>query len=190
MDALEKRIRREGRVIGNDILKVDSFLNHQVDADFMQEIGQEFHRLYEKEGITKVLTIEASGIAPALMCALAFHVPCIFAKKSGSANMGKDVYTSMVHSYTYDRDYTIGVNRSYLTNTDRVLIIDDFMAKGKAVEGLIGIVRQAGASLAGVGICIEKGFQNGGKELRDKGVRVESLAVIERMQDGKIEFRH
>lgn len=190
MKELEERIMKEGRILPGDILKVDSFLNHQVDADFMRQIGEEFHRLFADENVTKILTIEASGIAPALMSALAFHVPCIYAKKNGAHNIGGDLYTAIVHSYTYGKDYTIAVSRPYLTKEDRVLIIDDFMANGKAAEGLIQIVHQAGASLAGIGICIEKGFQDGGKQLRGQGIHVESLAIIDEMHDGTLTFHH
>ena len=190
MRELEERIAREGRVLSDDILKVDSFLNHQVDPDLLRDMGEEFRRLFEKEGITKVLTIEASGIAPAVMTALAFHVPCIYAKKHGSHNIGDDLYTATVHSYTYGKDYEIAVSRPYLNKDDKVLIIDDFLANGKACEGLLDIIAQAGAVCAGIGICVEKGFQEGGAALRAKGLHVESLAIIDSMQDGVLTFRH
>lgn len=188
MKELEERIAEEGVVLGDSILKVDSFLNHQVDAVFMARLGQEFARLYEDAGITRVLTIEASGIAPALFTAYALQVPLVFAKKSGSRNIGGALYTARVHSYTYDRDYLIQVSKKYLSAADTVLIVDDFLARGQAVDGLIDIVRAAGASLAGVGICVEKSFQEGGGKLRRKGIRVESLAKIASLQDGKIVF--
>lgn len=188
MKELEKRILEDGTILPGNILKVDSFLNHQIDVHLLKDIGNEFHHIFKDEKITKILTIEASGIAIACFTAEAFDVPVLFAKKSKSANIGNDVYKSKVHSYTYDRDYDITVSKKYLNASDRVLIVDDFMANGLAAEGLVDIVNQAGAQLAGIGICIEKGFQQGGKRLREKGIRVESLAVIRSMSDQDITF--
>lgn len=189
MKELEDRIRKEGRVFPGNILKVDSFLNHQVDIKLLDDIGNEFYRLYKFAGVTKILTIEASGIAIASMTAYHFQVPFVFAKKAHSANLGKNVYTSTVHSYTYNKDYPITISQDYLNDRDTVLIVDDFLANGKAAEGLLDICKQAGAKVAGIGICVEKGFQTGGKELRDKGVRVTSLAIIDSMSDHDLTFR-
>lgn len=188
MKELEDRIRKEGRVIGDSILKVDSFLNHQVDPVLMDHIGAEFADLFHGVTITKVLTLEASGIAPALAAAYHLGVPLIFAKKSGSHNIGSDVYTSVVHSFTYNRDYTVQVSRAYLASDDRVLIVDDFLANGAAIRGMMELIAKAGASCAGVGVVVEKAFQDGGQQLRSSGVRVESLARIASMKDGEIQF--
>lgn len=188
MKALEEKILNEGIILSEDILKVDGFLNHQIDVKFLKEIGQEFCDLFREEGITKILTIEASGIAIACFAADAFGVNVVFAKKSLSSNIGNDVYTSKVHSYTHETDYTVTVSRSYLNAEDRVLIIDDFMANGKAVEGLIDICKQAGAQVKGVGICVEKCYQEGGNNIRKKGIRVESLAKIRSMKNNQIIF--
>lgn len=189
MKELEERILKDGRVLPGNILKADSFLNHQIDPDLMQRIGETFSDHFRSQGITKVLTIEASGIAPALMAACALHVPMVFAKKHGAHNIGNDFYTASVHSYTYDSDYTIIVSSSYLSSSDRVLIIDDFLANGQAVHGLLDICKKAGASASGIGICIEKGFQPGGAELRALGYDVMSLAIVESMEGGTIIFR-
>lgn len=188
MKALEEKILKEGIILSEDILKVDSFLNHQIDIDFMKSIGEEFYDLFQGERITKILTIEASGIAIGCFSASAFQVPLVFAKKSLSSNIGREVYTSVVHSYTHDTDYTITVSKSYLSKGDSVLIVDDFMANGKAVEGLIDICDQAGANVKGVGICIEKSYQQGGDRIRKKGIRVESLARIRSMKNNEIIF--
>ncbi len=188
MKELEDRIRKEGRVIGDSILKVDSFLNHQVDPVLMDHIGAEFADLFHGVTITKVLTLEASGIAPALAAAYHLGVPLIFAKKSGSHNIGSTVYTSVVHSFTYNRDYMVQVSRAYLASDDRVLIVDDFLANGAAIRGMMELIAKAGASCAGVGVVVEKAFQDGGQQLRNSGVRVESLARIASMKDGEIQF--
>jgi xanthine phosphoribosyltransferase len=189
MKELEERILEDGTVLPGSILKVDSFLNHQVDTELMGHIADEFKGMYEQEKITKVLTIEASGIAIAVMTANALKVPALFAKKAKSSNIGSDVYTASVHSYTYGREYDITVSRKYLNENDRVLIVDDFMANGLAAQGLIDICHQAHAEIAGFGICIEKGFQDGGRKLREQGYRVESLALIDQMTDNSITFR-
>ena len=181
MKELVERIKADGQILDGNILKVDGFLNHQIDIHLMKQIGQEFYRLYKDENITKILTIEASGIAIASFVADAFDVPLLFAKKSQSTNLGSD-------AYTHNREYTITVSKKYMHENDRFLIIDDFMANGLAMQGLIDVVKQANAEVAGVGICIEKSYQDGGKLTRSKGIRVESLAKIKSMQDGKIEF--
>ena len=190
MKLLEDMIREKGEVYPGNILKVDSFLNHMVDVSLMDKMGEEFYQRYKDAGITKVLTIEASGIAIAAFVARRFDVPMLFAKKSKSLNIGDDVYTSRVSSYTHGTDYDITVSRKYLDSSDTVLLIDDFMALGNAMKGLIEICDQARARVAGIGICIEKGFQPGGADLRMMGIDVMSLAIIESMgDDGTIEFQ-
>lgn len=189
MEKLKQRICIDGQVRNGDVLKVDSFLNHQMDIDFLDEIGAEFQRLFADENITKILTIEASGIAIACMTARHFHVPVVFAKKAKSLNLDGELYTSKVHSFTYDRDYDITVSKKFIQSDDRILIIDDFMANGKAMDGLIDICQQAHAQVVGIGICIEKGFQGGGDRLRKEGYRLESLAIVESMEPGHIVFR-
>ena len=189
MKALEERILKDGVLKSGGILKVDSFLNHQMDIAFINELGKEFYRLFGGEKITKILTIEASGIGIACITAQYFNVPVVFAKKAQSKNLDGDVYTAVVHSYTHGRDYTIRVSKKFLNTGDRVLLIDDFLANGKAIIGLMDILKQAGAKAVGAGICIEKGFQNGGRYLREQeGLRVESLAVINLDGDGTIIF--
>ncbi|MBE6110289.1 MAG: xanthine phosphoribosyltransferase [Erysipelotrichaceae bacterium] len=189
MKQLEERIARDGRVIGTEILKVDSFLNHQMDIALLDEIGKELYRLFKDRGITKVITIEASGIAIAVSAARCFNVPAVFAKKARSLNIGKDVYKARVHSFTYDNDYDITMSQNYLSASDTVLIVDDFLANGAALNGMISICEQAGAKIGGIGICIEKGFQPGGDEIRKKGYPLESLAIIESMDENGIVFR-
>ncbi len=190
MELLEQRIREQGQVRPGNILKVDCFLNHQLDVELLDEIGKEFYRLYKDEGINKILTIEASGIAIACMTARYFHVPVVFAKKAKSKNLDGEVFTSVVHSYTYGRDYDITLARKFLGPQDKVLIVDDFLAVGKAMNGLLDICKQAGAQVGGIGIAIEKGFQPGGAALRSAGYRVTSLAIVDGMgDDGSLEFR-
>ena len=190
MELLEQRIREQGQVRPGNILKVDCFLNHQLDVELLDEIGKEFYRLYKDEGINKILTIEASGIAIACMTARYFHVPVVFAKKAKSKNLDGEVFTSVVHSYTYGRDYDITLARKFLGPQDKVLIVDDFLAVGKAMNGLLDICKQAGAQVGGIGIAIEKGFQPGGAALRAAGYRVTSLAIVDSMgDDGSLEFR-
>ncbi|HOB11839.1 MAG TPA: xanthine phosphoribosyltransferase [Syntrophomonadaceae bacterium] len=189
MRSLKDRISAEAIVIGTDILKVDHFLNHQVDVDFLQEIGQEFYKHFQDEPITKILTVEASGIAVAVATAMFFHVPVVFAKKSVSLNLDQETYTSEVFSFTRQTSYLMKVSSRYLNRQDHVLIIDDFLANGRAVQGMIDIIHQAGASLAGVGIVIEKGFQEGGQRLREQGIKVVSLAIIDAMDENHIQFR-
>ena len=190
MKLLEDKILTDGVVKPGNILKVDNFLNHQIDVAFLNEIGSEFARLFGNKKINKIMTIEASGIGIATIVAQHFdNVPVLFAKKAKSANIGDDLYTSVVKSYTYGKDYTITVSKKFLSTDDRVLILDDFMAMGSAMNGLIDIINQAGASIEGIGICIEKGFQPGGQSLRDRGYNVQSLAIIDNMDNGVITFR-
>ncbi len=190
MIELEEKILREGEILPGNILKVGDFLNQQIDTDFMVKMGEEGARLFKDAGITKVITVEASGIALAFAVAQALHVPMVFAKKYGSANISGDIYKASVYSYTHKQTFDIVISKKYLCADDVVLICDDFLAKGNALNGLIHITEQAGANLAGAVIAIEKGFQGGGDLLREEGVRVESLALIDNMEDGVIEFRH
>ena len=188
---LEERIKKDGKLREGNILKVDSFLNHQIDVELLEVMAEEFKRQFGMDGVTKVLTIEASGIAVAVETARVFGVPMLFAKKSQSKNIDGNVYTSRVMSYTHGRMYDIMVAKEYLGPGDRVLIIDDFLANGAALAGLIQLVRDAGAHLCGCGIAVEKGFQPGGGELRRQGIKLVSLAVIDRMdaETGEISFR-
>ncbi|WP_294471886.1 xanthine phosphoribosyltransferase [uncultured Intestinimonas sp.] len=181
MKLLEERIRRDGRVQGSDVLKVDSFLNHQMDVALFQELGREFKRLFDGCGVTKILTIEASGIGIACVTAQFFACPVIFAKKSRTKNIAGDVYTSKVESFTHGKVYDIIVSKEFLLPSDRVLLIDDFLANGSALQGLIQLVREAGATLVGAGVCVEKAFQPGGGLIRSMGVRVEALARVQSM---------
>ena len=190
MKLLEQRILEDGQVRPGNVLKVDCFLNHQLDVGLLDQIGAEFYRIFKDDGINKILTIEASGIAIACMTARHFNVPVVFAKKAKSKNIDGDVYTSTVHSYTYGRDYDITLAQKFLGPQDRVLILDDFLANGKAMNGLLDVCRQAGASVGGIGICIEKGFQPGGAELRADGYKLASLAIVDSMDDnGELTFR-
>lgn len=188
LQLLEEKIQNMGEIIGNDIVKVDMFLNHQIDVNLLCEIGKEFKRLFSDSNINKILTIEASGIGIACIAAQYFNVPVVFAKKGIHRNVGNDIYAGEVFSFTKNTNTQIGVSKKYITENDHILIIDDFLANGAAVKGLIGLCKQAGATVEGVGICIEKGFQPGGKELRDMGYHVESLAIINSIDDGKIVF--
>ena len=190
MKLLEQRILEDGQVRPGNVLKVDCFLNHQLDVGLLDQIGAEFYRIFKDDGINKIMTIEASGIAIACMTARHFNVPVVFAKKAKSKNIDGDVYTSTVHSYTYGRDYDITLAQKFLGPQDRVLILDDFLANGKAMNGLLDVCRQAGASVGGIGICIEKGFQPGGAELRAAGYKLASLAIVDSMDDnGELTFR-
>lgn len=191
MELLEKRITADGEVYPGNVLKVSSFLNHQMDIDLLREMGREWKRLFAGAGINKILTIEASGIGIACIAALEFGCPVVFAKKSKSLNLGKDVYTAKVESFTHKTISDVIVDKRFLGPEDRVLIVDDFLANGKALEGLMAILDQAGATLCGVGIAIEKGFQGAGDRLRAQGVRLESLAIVETMdaEQGTITFR-
>lgn len=190
MKLLEERIRKDGVIKEGNVLKVDSFLNHQMDVSLFVEIAKEFKRLYEGEEINKILTIESSGIGIAAVAALEFNVPVVFAKKTKTINIAGDVYTSKVESFTHKTTNDIVVSKEFLHPEDRILIIDDFLANGKALIGLTDVVRQAGATCVGAGIVIEKGFQRGGAMLREQGLRIESLAIIDEMDvSGRIVFR-
>lgn len=188
MRELEDRIRNEGKILSGQIVKVDAFINHQIDPALMMAIGREFHELFKKEPITRILTIETSGIAAALTAGFCFEVPVVFAKKHQSLNMSGDMLKGKVTSYTKKQTYDITISRDYLKESDHVLIIDDFLATGNAVLGLVDLCEKAGATIAGVGIVIEKAFQDGGKLLREKGLRVESLARIASISDVEITF--
>lgn len=188
MKLMEERILRDGQLLPGNVLKVDSFLNHQIDVAFICEMGKEFARLFKDEGVTKILTIEASGIGIACLAAQYFGVPVVFAKKSKTTNIFGDVYTAKVDSYTHGTTSQIIVSSRFLQPEDRVLIIDDFLANGQALNGLIEIVESAGATVVGAGIAIEKAFQPGGDLIRSRGIRVESLARIAKMDENGIEF--
>ncbi len=189
MLTLEQKILSEGTVLEGNVLKVGSFLNQQLDVDFLVEMGKEIDRIYKNDGVTKLLTVEASGIAVAVAAGTVMHLPVVFAKKNKSTNVSGDIYSANVHSFTHNRDYTIVVSKDYLKRDDKIVIIDDFLANGKALEGLIDIVNQSGATLVGATCAIEKGFQGGGDRLREQGIRVESLAVIDEMSTEGITFR-
>ena len=189
MKLLEDKILSCGTVLPGEILKVDNFLNHQLDVDLITALGKEFYRIFAADGVTKILTVEASGIALAFAAAQQFHVPVVFAKKGAHKNVGTDCYTAEVFSYTKGRSYTVSVSKKYLTSADRVLLIDDFLANGAAAEGMLKITEAAGASVAGIGIAIEKGFQPGGQALRARGIKLASLAVVASMTDSSITFR-
>lgn len=192
MELLERRIREDGIVKKGNVLKVDNFLNQQMDIDLFNEMGKEFRRLFEGKTINKILTIEASGIGIACIVAQYFHVPVVFAKKTQSINIDGEVYSTKIESFTHKRVYDVIVSRKYLGPEDHILVIDDFLANGCAVSGLIDIIEHAGATVEGIGIAIEKGQQIGGRMLREKGYQVESLAIIDSMDDetGEIRFRH
>ena len=191
MNFLEERIVKDGIVKEGNVLKVDSFLNHQMDVSLLDEIGKEFHRRFKDCGITKILTIEASGIALAYSAARCFNVPFVFAKKSQSVNIDGDVFTAEVESFTHKRTNRIIVSKRFINPGERVLIIDDFLANGCALKGLISIVEAAGAEVAGIGIAVEKGFQPGGAQIRELGYRIESLAIVEAMdaENKSVSFR-
>ena len=183
MELLKERIRRDGTVKGTDVLKVDSFLNHQMDVALFEAMGREFLRRFADCGVNKILTIEASGIGIACVTAQSFHCPVVFAKKSQTKNIAGEVYSTRVESFTHGRVYDVIVSKKFLGSEDNVLIIDDFLANGAALEGLIDLVNQAGARLAGAGVAIEKAFQPGGDRLRAKGIRVEALARVKSMSE-------
>ena len=185
MKLLEEKIINEGKVYPGRVLKVGSFLNHQIDVPFLTVLGEEFYRLYKDENITKILTVETSGIAVAYPVAELFKVPLLFGKKNKSNNLSNDCYSAQVTSYTHGRVYDVVIEKQFLTDKDRVLLIDDFLANGCALEGLLELCRQAGATVAGAGIVIEKAFQEGGAKLRARGIRVESLAKIADMDPEK-----
>ena len=188
MKLLEDRILKDGRVLEGNVLKVDNFLNHCIDVAFICELGREFHRLYKDCGVTKILTIEASGIGIACLTAQFFDVPVVFAKKSKTTNISGDMYTAKVESYTHKTTYDIVVVKDYISPDDKVLIIDDFLAKGNALKGLITLVRDAGAEVMGCGILVEKSFQEGRALIDSMGIRVESLARIKSMDNNELVF--
>ena len=189
MDLLKDRIRKEGRVLPGNIIKVDGFLNHRVDTKLMREMAKEFDSLFDLTGLTAVLTVEASGIALATICAEEFGVPLVFAKKAKSDNIEGGLYQSEIFSYTYKKKVTLLVSSQWLGSNDKVLIIDDFLANGEALRGLVEIVQKSGAELIGIGVAVEKGFQPGGQKLRNAGYHLESLAIIENADESGIEFR-
>ena len=191
MNCLEKRILKDGIVKPGNVLKVDSFLNHQIDVSLLDEMGKEFYEKFKDKKITKVLTIEASGIAIAMAVAKYFDVPVVFAKKSKSVNIDGDMYVATVESFTHKNTNQVIVSKKYLNDSDSVLIVDDFLANGCALQGLISIAEGAGATVAGIGIAIEKGFQMGGRIIRNLGYRLESLAIVDAMdsETGEITFR-
>lgn len=190
MELLIEKIKNEGSVLSSSVLKVDSFLNHQIDPQLMLEIGKEFAERFAECGITKILTIESSGIAPAVMAGLQLNVPVVFARKRKSLTLVNDLITASVHSFTKGETNEISVSEKYLSENDTVLIIDDFLANGQAALGLAEIADKANASIAGIGIVIEKGFQEGGSLLRDRSYRVESLAIINSLENGTIRFEN
>ena len=191
MQLLEERILKDGIVKPGNVLKVDSFLNHQMDIAFINELGKEFQRRFADAPITKILTIEASGIGIACLVAQYFHVPVVFAKKSQSINIDSDVYVAEVESFTHKRKNQVIVSKKFLNEGDHVLIIDDFLANGCALQGLLSIVAQAGGTVEGIGIAVEKGFQQGGRIIRNLGYQLESLAIVDSMDaaSGTIQFR-
>lgn len=191
MELLQERIRKDGVIKSGNVLKVDSFLNHQMDIELINEIGKEFKRIFAEYPINKILTIEASGIGIACLTAQYFNVPVVFAKKAQSINIDGAVYSAKIESFTHKKTYDVIVSKKFISPEDRILIIDDFLANGCALAGLIDIVKSAGASVEGIGIVIEKGFQNGGEMIRNMGIRLESLAIVESMnaENSTIEFR-
>ena len=191
MELLEERIRRDGKIRGGDVLKVDSFLNHQMDIRLFDQIGEEFKKRFEGTEINKILTIEASGIGIACVVARHFDVPVVFAKKSKSINIEGDVYVAEVESFTHKCKNQVIVSKKFINPEDKILIIDDFLANGCALQGLISIVKSAGASVEGIGIAVEKGFQTGGQVIRNLGYHLESLAIVDSMDaaTGEIKFR-
>lgn len=189
MELLQERIRREGRVLPGNIVKVDGFLNHRVDTRLLEDIADEFAKYFDTSKITVVLTAEASGIALATICAQKYGVPMLFAKKAKSDNIEGGLYQSDILSYTYKKKVTLLVSKEWLSASDKVLIIDDFMARGEAMRGLCDIVREAGAELVGIGVAVEKGFQHGGDRLREAGIPLHSLAIIESADENGFVFR-
>ncbi|MEK3991777.1 xanthine phosphoribosyltransferase [Robertmurraya sp. FSL R5-0851] len=188
MKLLQDKILQEGKVLSESVLKVDSFLNHQIDPQLMLEIGEEFARLFANEGITKILTLESSGIAPSVMTGLKLGIPVIFARKRKSLTLTDDLLTATVYSYTKQESNEISISNKFIEKGDHVLIIDDFLANGEAALGLIELVTQAGATIAGIGIVIEKSFQAGGNKLREQGWKVEPLARVESLSNGEVKF--
>lgn len=189
MQLLKERIVKDGTVKPGNVLKVDSFLNHQMDIDLINEIGKEFRRRFPSDKITKILTIEASGIGIACIAAQYFHVPVVFAKKAQSINIDGEVYHTKVESFTHKKVYDVILSKKFLDADDHVLVIDDFLANGCALMGLLDIIKEAGATIEGAGIVVEKGFQQGGQIIRQNGIHLESLAIIEKMTDTSLTFR-
>lgn len=189
MKALEEKILKEGKVLPGHVLKVGSFLNHQIDTPFMMEMGRHAAALFEGDKPNKIMTIEASGIAFGMAVAAAMNLPLVFAKKKKSINVEDDLYSTIVHSYTHNMDYRVVVSKEILNKGDRILLVDDFLANGCALNGLMDLVEQAGGTVVGCTTAIEKGFQGGGDKLRAQGLKVESLAIIEKMDDQSLEFR-
>lgn len=192
MQLLKEKIKLEGKIFPGNILKVDNFLNHQIDVEFLQEIGKEFKNRFNNCDVNKILTIEASGIGIACITAQFFNCPIVFAKKTKTKNISDDVYKTDVYSFTHKTTYEVVVSKEFIGENDNILVLDDFLAKGKAMEGLIDLINKSGANLAGCGVVIEKGFQKGGKNLRDKGIRLESLAIVDNMdaKTNTITFRN
>ena len=189
MELLKERIRKEGKILPGNIVKVDGFLNHRVDTQLMAEIAKEFKHRFGDQGITLILTAEASGIALATVCAMEFGVPMVFAKKAKSDNIEGGLYQSDIFSYTYKKKVTLLVSKDWISADDKVLIVDDFMANGEAMRGLCDIVREAGAQLVGIGVAVEKGFQKGGDRLREAGINLQSLAIIDGADENGFVFR-
>ena len=189
MELLKERIRKEGRVLPGNIIKVDGFLNHRIDINLMKELAEQFYVLFAAKKPTVIVTVEASGIALAAICAERFGIPMIFAKKAKSDNIEGGLYKSDIYSYTYKKHVTLIVSSQWLNSSDKVFIVDDFLANGEALRGLVEIVDEAGAELLGIGVAIEKGFQPGGQRLRDAGIHLESLAIIERADENGVVFR-
>ena len=189
MEMLKERIRSEGKILPGNIVKVDGFLNHRVDTKLMREIAHEFKRRFNRDDITLILTAEASGIALATICAEEFGVPMVFAKKAKSDNIEGGLYASDIFSYTYKKKVTLLVSKDWISAEDKVLIVDDFMANGEAMRGLCDIVKEAGAELIGIGIAVEKGFQHGGDRIREAGINIQSLAIIDSADENGFVFR-
>ena len=189
LNLLQKKIMKDGVIKAGNVLKVDSFLNHQIDVPFIRELGKEFKKLFGDRQVDKILTIEASGIGIACIAAQYFHVPVVFAKKAQSLNLDGEMFTSKVESFTHKKVYDVILSKKFLGPEDHVLLIDDFLANGCALLGLIDIVKKSGATLEGAGIVIEKGFQSGGQTIRDMGIHLESLAIIDSIEGGKLTFR-
>lgn len=190
MKLLEEKIKKDGIVLNENVLKVDSFLNHQIDPPLMDEIGKEFAARFATEGVTKIVTIESSGIAPAVFAGLHLHVPVIFARKRKSVTLTDNLFISQVHSFTKNETNELSISKKYLNENDNVLIIDDFLANGQAALALVDMVQQAGASVSGIGIVIEKSFQPGAQKLAELGLRVESLARIASLTNGEVNFKY
>ena len=189
MKALEQKIVKEGKIFPGHIVKVGSFLNHRLDVDFPMEMGKEICELFKGCGVTKIITVEASGIAMAVCAASQMGVPVVFGKKATAKNLSDEVYTAEIYSFTHKKSNSVAISKEFISSTDKILIVDDFLANGEAIRGLISIAKQAGAEVVGCAIAIEKGFQGGGDKLRSEGVRVESLAIIDEMTDTSVKFR-